>query len=136
MPSSTSASGAYCNRTAAASTARRAASHTVRVRSAAGWMQSASKAISTAAATNSVMGLCAKPTSSYQNAPATSAARAAASLKCRRAKKYIPAGMAREIAQNTSSTPPTYQNGSPSPARSKSFSVPATRPGTSHERAP
>ena len=41
--------------------------------------------------------------------PASSATRAAVSLKCQRAKKYIPAGMAREIVQNTSLTPPVYQ---------------------------
>ena len=62
-----------------------------------------------AVAVNPVSGLWAKPTSSYQKAPASSATRAAVSSKCRRAKKYIPAGIAREIAQNTSLTPPTYR---------------------------
>ena len=135
-PSSTSASGAYCTRVAAASTASKATSQTVRGLFVAGWTQSASNTISRPVATNSVIGLWAKQTNSYQNAPARSAARAAISLKCRRAKTYIPAGTASDSAQKNSLTPPTYQNGSPSPTTWNSFSTPATAPGTSHERAP
>ena len=82
------------------------------------------------------MGLCAKPTSSYQKALATNAVRAEASLKCRRAKKYMPAGIAREIAQNVSLTAGTYQRGSPRPTTSSNFNTAATVPGTIHERAP
>ena len=48
----------------------------------------------------------------------------------------MPAGIASEMAQNNSLTPPTYHNGSPSPAASNSLSAPATTPGTSQERAP
>ena len=62
--------------------------------------------------------------------------RAALSPKWRRAKQYMAAGTASERAQKNSFTPATYQVGSPSPARSNSFSTPATTPGTSQERAP
>ena len=54
--------------------------------------------------------MCAKPTSSYQNAPASSAARAAALPKWRREKKYMPAGIAGDSAQNSSLTAPTYHH--------------------------
>ena len=121
---------------APARTASRAASQAVPGLCGDGRTQSASSAISTAVAVNPVSGLWAKPTSSYQKAPASSATRAAVSSKCRRAKKYIPAGMSNEIAQNTSLTPPTYQTGWPRPAASNSFRTPAIRAGVSHERAP
>ena len=107
-----------------------------RSRSPAGRTHSTSNGTSAAVATNSVIGLRAKPASSYQNAPASSAARAAASLKWCRAKKYMPAGIASKIAQNVSSTPPTYHRGCPRPTVSNSARTPATSPGTSHDRAP
>ena len=71
----------------------------------------ASSAIRGTVATNSVIGLWANPANSYQKAPATSATLAEASLKCRRAKKYMEAGMATDEAQNASLTAPMYQNG-------------------------
>ena len=99
-------------------------------------MSSASKTTINAVATAAVNGLWAKTTSSYQKAPAKSATRASVSPKCRRAKTYMPAGMPREIRQNTSLTPPTYQNGWPRPTTSNVFSTPAMKPGSSHDRAP
>ena len=136
ITSSSRATGAYCSRIAAASTATTAACHTTRGRSGAGCTHSASNPTRGAAATNSVIGLCAKPASSYQNAPATSATRAAVSLKWRRAKWYMPAGIASDSAQNSSLTPSTYHHGWPRPTMSNSVSTKATAPGTSQERAP
>ena len=111
MPSSSRATGAYCRRIAAASTARAAACQTTRGPPAAGRAHSASNASSGAVATNSVIGLCANPASSYQKAPASSATRAAASPKWRRANQYMAAGIASDDAQNISLTPPTYHHG-------------------------
>ena len=101
-----------------------------------GRTHSANNPTSGAVATNSVSGLCAKPANSYQKAPAINATRAAVSPKWRRAKQYMAAGIASESAQKNSFTPPTYHNGSPSPAMSNSLSTAATAPGTSQERAP
>ena len=79
--SSTNATGAYCSRIAATSTASAAACQTTRGRSGEGLAHRASNPSSGAVATNSVSGLCAKPASSYQKAPASRASRAAVSLK-------------------------------------------------------
>ena len=87
-------------------------------------------------ATKLVNGLWAKPASSYQKAPASSAIRAAVSSKCRRAKQYIPAGTDNESTQNVSLTAPTYHLGSPRPTASNSFKTPPIRPGNSQERWP
>ena len=113
-----------------------AASQIVRLSSTEGRRLRVSNPIKGTVATNSVMGLCANPAISYQRAPATTAALAVVSPKCRRAKTYMPAGISRERAQNATLIPPTYHHGWPSPMTSNSFRTPATAPGTSQERAP
>ena len=135
-PSSTSAIGAYCIRMATVRTESMAASQIVRLSSTEGRRLRVSNPIKGTAATNSVMGLCANPAISYQKAPATRAALAVVSPKCRRAKTYMPAGISSERAQNATLIPPTYHHGWPSPMTSNSFRTPATAPGTSQERAP